>query len=99
MPEITIAGKQVVIREDYPSREYWDLPNLLAAMAGDGTPGSMKMEKAPELLARIITSWGFDGDHTDPEVYGDMDMVRELLPLTKEVTEYFNQEMGLGEAT
>jgi hypothetical protein len=99
MPEITIAGKRVVIREDYPARENWDLPNLLGAMAGDGTPGSMNMEKAPALLARVIESWEFDADPSDVEAYGDMNLWRELLPLTNHVATFLNEEMGLGEET
>jgi hypothetical protein len=67
-------------------------------MAGDGTPGSMNMEEAPPLLARVIKSWEFDSDPSDPEIYGDMDMLRELLPLTRQVAEFLTEEMGLGEA-
>ncbi len=95
MPEFTIAGKRVVVRDDYPANEFWELPNLLLAVSGEKK--SMNMRAAPALLASVVVSWEFEGDPHDADAYGCMDMLRVLIPLTTAVAKFINEVTGLGE--
>ena len=92
MPEFTIAGKRVTLRERFPASEFWDMPKLISDLVGEGTD----YEKHIPLLLRLIESWEFDGDPTDPEAYGELDILRELRPLIRASSDYV-AEMVSGE--
>lgn len=94
--EITVAGRKVVLRDHFPARHNWDLPQLISALAPG--KGEVHFENAPALMVRMIESWEFEGDPSDPAVYADMDMLSELMPLANAVAEVIRQAIDSGEA-
>ena len=64
MPEITVNGKRVTIREHFPAREFWNLPQQWAAFDGED------FDEWARIMGKFITSWEFDGEPTDPVAWG-----------------------------
>ena len=80
MSEITVRGKQVVVRTSFRGREWYSLPAdfrkaVRAREAGD-------YAGAVPFLARVIEAWEFDGDPADVAAYEGLEVMAELVPLT-----------------
>mgnify|MGYP000843921984 CR=1 FL=1 len=69
--EVTVSGKTVWLRDRIPAREGWPLRQLLARAA---TGERLSFEEDAQALAYVVESWEFEGDPSDPAVYGDLDM-------------------------
>lgn len=83
MPEITVNGKKVTIREHFPAREFWGLTDEWTKLQ----PTSAYDEWA-RAVGATITSWEFEGDPRDPEAWGDLDTWDEFSPLIGYIGEY-----------
>lgn len=92
MPEITVSGRRVTLRERFPAKDFWDIPSMIAEVAGEG----IDYQRHIPLLMRIIESWEFEGDPADAEAYGELDILRELRPLIRACSDYV-AEMVSGE--
>jgi len=79
VPEITINGKQVIIRDSYPAGEFFDLPRQWAGSE------DLPFEEWVAIMARFIESWGFDGDPADAEAWQALDAFREIAPINNEI--------------
>ena len=98
MPKIN--GKDVEFRLRFPAKDNWDLPALLQRVGQIGSEaqgGVVDLQAAVPLLQRVVTSWGFEGSPSDAESYGNLDMFRELIPLTTAVAKYIGS-LTSGEA-
>jgi len=80
--EITVNGKKVVLRERYPVREFEKLYKLFAEI----TPQS-GWEQRAKINSQFVESWELDGDPSDPESWGDLDMFTESLAIEKAILE------------
>jgi hypothetical protein len=76
MPEITVNGKKVVIREHFPAREFWGLADEWRRIT-DETP----YEDLARAVSRIVVSWEFEGDPSAPDSWGNLDTWLEFQPL------------------
>lgn len=79
MPEITVNGKQVVIRESFPAGEFFDLPRLWAGSE------ELPFGEWVEVMARFIESWEFDGEPADVQSWEALDAFREIAPINNEI--------------
>jgi len=84
MFDYTVNGKRVTFKARLPLKEVRDLPRLLAAT----TPEDYDTQIA--VLVRLIESWDFDGSPSDPKAYDDLDILSEIVPLTRLCVEYIN---------
>ena len=80
MAEITVGGKTVVVRDDLPLRENNELHYQLLRLDENST-----WEERARALSQCVESWGFDGDPTQVDAWGDLD-VFESLAIEREVT-------------
>ena len=92
--EITVAGRKVVLRERFPAGEFWDLPRMISELGADAAD----YESHVQLLVRMVESWDFEGDPSDPDAYAELDILRELRLLIRACSDYV-AEMVSGEAT
>lgn len=91
----TINGKEIVFREHFPAKDFWDLPAKIVQlhrMRSGREEFDLKL--AVPLLARLIVSWEYEGDPTDEVVYGELDVIRDLLPLVQLATDQLNRLVG-----
>jgi len=47
------------------------------------------------VFTRLVESWEFDGNPSDEESYGELDIVQEILPLSLLVQDWMDGEMKL----
>jgi len=67
MTEITIDGRQVVLRDDIPAAELWPLiPTVASVSVGDSVWERYEWPQAKAAFIAVVESWEFDGDPTDP---------------------------------
>ena len=85
--EITVNGKQVVLRTAYPVREFAELRRKFAKL--------MDLEWAEEcaLLGKFVESWEFDGDPREPKAWGEMDAFSEMMPIENAIGELLAEKM------
>jgi hypothetical protein len=76
MPEITVNGKKVTIREHFPARDFWGMADVWANL-NDKTP----YDEWARAVSRTVTSWEFEGDPADIEAWGNLDTWLEFQPL------------------
>ncbi|HUT15399.1 MAG TPA: hypothetical protein VMY98_04050 [Anaerolineae bacterium] len=81
--KVEIAGKEVVLRERFPVREWDHLRKLFGQIKDPDIP----WEERVDILRAFIESWDFDGDPQDVESWGDLDLFTDLLPLEMAITE------------
>lgn len=97
MPELTVNGKQVVLRDRLPAKHSWKILELLRK----GSEASFDEEAL--LLSITVLSWEFEGDPSAPESYVDLDLFSEFLPLARTASRYLVERLtpldGLGKAT
>lgn len=96
MPRIN--GKEVVFHTRFPAKDNWDLPGELQKLGTQAQGGVVDMQSAVPLLTRVVKSWEFDGDPTDADAYGNLDIFREFVPLVTAVAQYVAGMTGVGEA-
>lgn len=87
MAEVTIAGKRVKFRDKLPVKDNWDLMQQLGQLDLGDDPASMDWQAHIPIMVRLIEEWEFEGDPSDPEAYGELDLFREFLPLLGKYTE------------
>lgn len=91
----TINGKEVVFRERFPAKEFWDLPAKIVQLHRmRGGQEEFDMQLAVPLLARVIESWEYEGDPADEASFGELDVLGDLLPLVTAVTDLLNRLVG-----
>lgn len=99
MPDsITINGKAVTIKDRFPAKENWDLPNVLMSFARQEGEQGFDLQRIVPALPRLIEAWEFQGDPADPDAYGELDLFRELIPLVREVSQALGEMMGTSDA-
>ena len=94
----TINGKEVVFRDRFPAKDYWDLPGALSAVATQAQDGKMDLKAAVPVLQRVVKSWEFAGEPKDAESFGELDIFRELIPLLTAAAQFIGELTGQGEA-
>ena len=82
MPEITIAGKKVTVRERFPAKRFHALWKAIASNAGMGE-GSYEEQVLPYV--GTVTSWEFPGDPEKAESWAELDTFTETLPLIRAI--------------
>lgn len=97
MPTVTIAGKQVVFRERLPAKDNWDLLQRIMETTGKAGEGVLDFQAQVPILVRMVESWEFEGDPTNAESYGELDIFREFFPLVTAFVDYLGKLMP-GEA-
>lgn len=87
MAEFVIAGKRVKFRDKLPVKDNWDLMQKLAGLDLGEKPTKMDWKAHLPIMCRVIEEWEFEGDPSDPEAYGNLDLFREFLPLLGKYTD------------
>ncbi len=82
MSQLTVAGKKVEVRTSFRGKEWWSLPADYRA-AGRAIQSGDYSGVVP-FLARVIESWEFEGEPSDPASYEKLDVLTELMPLAGE---------------
>lgn len=88
MYEYTVNGKRVTFKARLPLRESRDMPKLLRASEADDYDSQVR------ILTKLIESWEFDGNPSDPESYEDLDVFSDLVPITRAAVEYIETKLG-----
>ena len=88
--ERTINGKKVVFREKLASADNWDTPALIKEHGEAATRGDFS--KAVPLLCRVVESWEFADDPSDPAAYGKLDLFSEITPLLAALNDYVQEK-------
>ena len=88
MFDYMVNGKKVTFKAKLPLREARSLPKLLAATAADDYDSQIA------VMVILIDSWDYDGDPSDPKSYEDMDILSEIVPLSKLCVEYLSAKSG-----
>ena len=84
--EIQINGKTVTLRDKIPVKEGRYIRKTLTAIDDDDL-----LSQVP-LMQFLVESWEFPGDPKDAESYGDLDTIREFIPLSKAIAEMFTDQ-------
>ena len=91
----TINGKEVIFREHFPAKDFWDLPAKIAKLARmRAGQEEFDMKLAIPLLTRLIESWEHEGDPADESSYDDLDILGDILPLVQVATDLLNRMVG-----
>lgn len=80
--EFKVGGKSVKIKTRFPHAENADLLRLVDEATTHDT------NTIVALLTKTIESWEFDGDPRDPESYGTLDILDELIVMSNAVMAY-----------
>jgi len=87
--EFYINGKKVVLKTSLPLDDYGDLPELMANI------DRRDLKTQIPVFVKLIKSWEFDGDPSDSKTYGNMDIVKEIMPMSILIQNYMDEELGL----
>lgn len=91
----TINGKEVVFREKFPAKDFWDLPAKIVQLARMRSgQEEFNMEMAVPLLTRLIESWEHEGDPVVEASYGELDILGDILPMVQVATDLLNRMVG-----
>lgn len=82
MPELTVNGKKVIIRDSFPAGEFHDLPRQWAE--ADDLPFAERVV----ILARFIESWEFGGKPDDVKAWEKLDAFREMAPIQRHINQF-----------
>lgn len=75
--EHIVNGKRVTFRTEYPVEQYHDLPHLwYLANQDDAT-----FEQKAKVLSKLIESWEFDGEPSDPAAVAALNLWSEFWPV------------------
>jgi hypothetical protein len=85
MPEITIAGKKVTVRERFPAKRFHALWKAISSNAG---MGELPYEEQVAPYVGTVVAWEFPGDPEKPESWAELDTFTETLPLIRAINQH-----------
>lgn len=94
MPEIN--GKQVILVSTFESSKWWPLmPKLAELGTGKNWLEVLDWATVCALVDAAVKSWEFDGEPSDPNAVGKLDVFAELTPLVTEIALLIKQHQDV----
>ena len=90
--EFQVAGKKVVLRERISLGDGYNIIGLFSSI------DSNDLRTSIPIMAKMIESWEFEGDPSDPAAYDKLDVLIEVIPMSRKINARINALMsGLNE--
>ena len=86
--EFQVAGKKVVLRERIILGEGYDIIGLFTGI------DSNDLRTSIPIMSKMIESWEFEGDPNDPAAYDNLDVLTEVIPMSRKVNARINALMS-----
>ena len=86
--EFNVAGKKVVLREHITLGDGYDIIGLFTSIDANDLRTSIPIRD------KIIESWVFEGEPSDPTSYDQMDVLTEVIPMSRRVNAKINAMMS-----
>ena len=86
--EFTVAGKKVVLRERITLGEGYDIIGLFSSIDTNDQRTSIP------IMVKMIESWEFEGEPDDPASYDQMDVLTEVIPMSRKINGQINIMMS-----
>jgi len=90
--EFIVAGKKVVLRERISLGDGYDIIGLFTGI------DSNDLRTSIPIMSKMIESWEFEGDPSEPASYDKLDVLTEVIPMSRKINARINALMsGLNE--
>jgi len=90
--EFQVAGKKVVLRERISLGDGYNIIGLFSSI------DSNDLRTSIPIMAKMIESWEFEGDPSDSAAYDKLDVLIEIIPMSRKINARINALMsGLNE--
>jgi len=90
--EFQVAGKKVVLREHITLGDGYDIIGLFSSI------DSNDLRTSIPIMSKMIESWEFEGDPSEPAAYDKLDVLIEVIPMSRKINARINALMsGLNE--
>ena len=86
--EFQVAGKKVVLREHITLGEGYDIIGLFSSI------DTNDLRTSVPIMTKMIESWEFEGEPDDPAAYNQMDVLTEVIPLSRKINNQINVMMS-----
>ncbi len=86
--EFTVAGKKVVLRERITLGEGYDIIGLFSSIDTNDLRTSIP------IMVKMIESWEFEGEPDDPASYDQLDVLTEVIPMSRKINGQINIMMS-----